>query len=111
MTIYVAIVGYRLIFGRSSLSMGEMAPRMLLIGAVLALTSNWATYQILVYDVLTDGPQEIVSAVNPSAGQSSSVNQRVDMLSGRMVDLADAWTEFDAQPRKCRARRRHADRA
>lgn len=98
LTIYVAIVGYRLIFGRSSLSMGEMAPRMLLIGAVLALTSNWATYQILVYDVLTDGPQEIVNAVNPSAGQSSSVNQRVDMLSGRMVDLADAWTEFDARP-------------
>lgn len=98
LTIYVAIVGYRLIFGRSTLSMGEMAPRMLLIGAVLALTSNWATYQMLVYDVLTDGPQEIVSAINPSASQGSSVNQRVDMLSGRMVDLADAWTEFDAQP-------------
>ena len=98
LTIYVAIVGYRLIFGRSTLSMGEMAPRMLLIGAVLALTSNWATYQMLVYDVLTDGPQEIVSAINPSSSQGSSVNQRVDMLSGRMVDLADAWTEFDAQP-------------
>ena len=98
LTVYVAIVGYRLIFGRSTLSMGEMAPRMLLIGAVLALTSNWATYQMLVYDVLTDGPQEIVSAINPSSSQSSSVNQRVDMLSGRMVDLADAWTEFDAQP-------------
>ena len=98
LTIYVAIVGYRLIFGRSTLSMGEMAPRMLLIGAVLALTSNWATYQMLVCDVLTDGPQEIVSAINPSSSQGSSVNQRVDMLSGRMVDLADAWTEFDAQP-------------
>ena len=98
LTVYVAIVGYRLIFGRSTLSMGEMAPRMLLIGAVLALTSNWATYQMLVYDVLTDGPQEIVSAINPSSSQGSSVNQRVDMLSGRMVDLADAWTEFDAQP-------------
>ena len=98
LTVYVAIVGYRLIFGRSTLSMGDMAPRMLLIGAVLALTSNWATYQMLVYDVLTDGPQEIVSAINPSSSQGSSVNQRVDMLSGRMVDLADAWTEFDAQP-------------
>jgi type IV secretion system protein VirB6 len=98
LTIYVALVGYRLIFGRSSLSMNEMVPRMLLIGAVLALTSNWATYQVLVYDVLTDGPQEIVSAVNPSAGRGASVNERVDMLSGRMVDLADAWTEFDARP-------------
>ncbi len=98
LTLYVALVGYRLIFGRSTLSMGEMMPRMVMIGAVLALTSNWSTYQVLVYDVLTDGPQEIVSAINPAAGKTSSVTERVDMLSGRMVDLADAWTEFDARP-------------
>lgn len=98
LTLYVALVGYRLIFGRSTLSMGEMMPRMVMIGAVLALTSNWATYQVLVYDVLTDGPQEIVSAINPSAGKTIGVTERVDMLSGRMVDLADAWTEFDARP-------------
>jgi len=98
LTLYVALVGYRLIFGRSTLSMGEMMPRMVMIGAVLALTSNWATYQILVYDVLTDGPQEIVSAIDPAAGKAGSITERVDVLSGRMVDLADAWTEFDARP-------------
>ena len=98
LTLYVAIIGYRLIFGRSSLSIGEMAPRMVLIGAVLALTSNWASYQVLVYDVLTDGPQEIVSAITPGAGKSATLNARIDVLSGRMVDLADAWTEFDARP-------------
>lgn len=97
LTLYVALVGYRLIFGRSTLSMGEMVPRMVMIGAVLALTSNWATYQMLVYDVLTDGPQEIVSSINPAANKAG-LNERVDMLSGRMVDLADAWTEFDARP-------------
>ena len=98
LTLYVALVGYRLIFGRSTLSMGEMMPRMVMIGAVLALTSNWATYQILVYDVLTDGPQEIVGAIDPAAGKEGSITERVDVLSGRMVDLADAWTEFDARP-------------
>ncbi len=98
LTLYVALVGYRLIFGRSSLSMGEMMPRMIMIGAVLALTSNWATYQVLVYDVLTDGPQEIVQAINQGDGNVSSLTDRIDVLSGRMVDLADAWTEFDAQP-------------
>lgn len=98
LTIYVAILGYRLIFGRSSLSVGEMMPRMIMIGAVLALTSNWATYQVLIYDVLTDGPQEIVRAINPKDGDVRSTTERVDMLSGRMVDLADAWTEFDARP-------------
>jgi type IV secretion system protein VirB6 len=97
LTLYVAFVGYRLIFGRAGLSVGDLAPRMLLIGAVLALTSNWATYQVLVYDVLTDGPEEIAGAINPGAGKAS-LNERVDMLSGRMVDLADAWTEFDARP-------------
>lgn len=97
LTLYVAFVGYRLIFGRSGLSMGDMAPRMLLIGAVLALSSNWATYQTLVYDVLTDGPEEIASSIIPGASKAG-LNERVDMLSGRMVDLADAWTEFDARP-------------
>jgi type IV secretion system protein VirB6 len=73
-------------------------PRMIMIGAVLALTSNWATYQVLVYDVLTDGPHEIVRAINPNDGNVRGMTERVDMLSGRMVDLADAWTEFDARP-------------
>lgn len=98
LTLYVALVGYRLIFGCSTLSMGEMMPRMVMIGGVLALTSNWATYQILVYDVLTDGPQEIAATINPAAGKAGGIAERIDMLSGRMVDLADAWTEFDARP-------------
>jgi type IV secretion system protein VirB6 len=97
LTLYVAFVGYRLIFGRAGLSMGDMVPRMVVIGAVLALSSNWATYQVLVYDVLTDGPQEIASAITPGADKAD-LNERVDMLSGLMVDLADAWTEFDARP-------------
>ncbi|MES2782388.1 MAG: type IV secretion system protein [Pseudomonadota bacterium] len=98
LTIYVAIIGYRLIFGRSTLSVGEMMPRMVLIGAVLALTSNWATYQVLVYDVLTDGPQEIARAINPNDGDARGVTEWIDVLSGKMVDLADAWTEHDARP-------------
>ena len=98
LTLYVALLGYRLIFGRSTLSMGEMMPRMIMIGAVLTLTSNWATYQVLVYDVLTDGPQEIVRAINPADNSVGGITQQIDVLSGRMVDLADAWTEFDAQP-------------
>jgi type IV secretion system protein VirB6 len=103
LTIYVAFVGYRLIFGRASISIADMAPRMVLIGGILALTSNWATYQVLVYDVLTDGPAEIVSMISPGAGKAASLNARIDVLSGRMVDLADAWTEFDARPKDAEA--------
>jgi type IV secretion system protein VirB6 len=98
LTLYVAMIGYRLIFGRSTLSMGEMMPRMVMIAAVLSLTSNWATYQVLVYDVLTDGPQEIVQAMSPGQGGTRNITERIDAISGGMVDLADAWTEFDARP-------------
>ncbi len=97
LTLYVAVLGYRLILGRSSLSLSEIAPRMLLIGAVLALTSSWATYQTLVYNVLTDGPQEVTSMINTGQGSKNTLNARIDTLSGRMVDLADAWTAADAR--------------
>ena len=97
LTLYVAFLGYRLIFGRSALSMGDLAPRMVMIGALLALTSSWATYQTLVYDTLTDGPQEIASLISPGTNKAT-ITARIDMLSGKMVDLADAWTEFDARP-------------
>ena len=97
LTLYVAIVGYRLILGRSSLSLSEMAPRMLLIGAVLALTSSWATYQTLVYDVLTNGPEEVTSMISAGSTGQAGLNARIDTLSGRMVDLADAWTAADAR--------------
>jgi type IV secretion system protein VirB6 len=96
LTLYVAFLGYRLIFGRSSLSMSDLVPRMVMIGALLALTSSWATYQTLIYDTLTDGPQEIASTLIPGANKGS-ITARVDTLSERMVDLADAWTEFDAR--------------
>lgn len=97
LTLYVAIVGFRLILGRSSLSMGDMVPRMLLIGALLAITSSWATYQTLVYDVLTGGPEDVAAMVIPSSSQQAGLTARVDTLSTRMVELADAWTEFDAR--------------
>ena len=91
LTIYVAIIGDRLIFGRSSLSVGEMMPRMIMIGAVLALTSNWATYQVLVYDVLTDGPQEIVRAVNPENGDARNASVGITIL-------MSCWTSVSIYP-------------
>ncbi len=97
LTLYVAILGFRLILGRTSLSLGDLAPRMLMIGALLALTSSWATYQTLVYGVLTNGPEEIAAMVNPGNASQKGMNARIDVLAERMVDLADAWTAFDAR--------------
>ncbi len=91
LVLYVAILGYRFMLGRSRLAMGELVPRMFLIGAVLALTTSWATYQTLVYNVLTDGPEEITQMVTGGQAQNRSVAERVDRVTKRLTDVANDW--------------------
>lgn len=89
--IYVAIMGYRFMLGRSQLSMGDLVPRMLLIGAILALTTSWVTYQTLVYDVLTDGPEEITQMVTRGQAPAASIAERVDRVNKQLTDVANDW--------------------
>lgn len=91
LTLYVAIIGYRLIFGHTSMSVREIAPRMLLIGGVLALATSWPAYQALIFDVLTDGPQEIASSIAGSDSGAPSLMARVDTLTTEMIKIADDW--------------------
>jgi type IV secretion system protein VirB6 len=98
LTLYVAILGYQLIFGQSSLNLRDIAPKMLLVGGVLALATNWSAYQVLLFDVLTDGPQEIVSMISPQAGGTDMLMARVDTLTNHIVDAAEVWTESGKTP-------------
>nr|MBA3810765.1 type IV secretion system protein [Caulobacteraceae bacterium] len=63
LTIYVAILGYRLLLGRTQLRIGELALTAVKIGAILALTTGWATYQTVVYNFLFRGPAELAGAM------------------------------------------------
>ncbi len=96
LTLYIAMIGYRLIFGRSSLSLGEFAPKALLIGTVLALSSNWAAYQVLVFDFLTDGPQEVAMMIGSNGGSAQSITQRIDIVSDSIAEVAADWSAASA---------------
>ncbi len=91
LVIYVALLGYRFILGRSSLHMGDLVPRMAMIGAVLALTTSWTTYQTLVYSMLTDGPEEMVKTVTQGKANNASIAQRVDRVSKNLNNVANSW--------------------
>src|ERR1700712_2810915 len=67
LTIYVALIGYRLLFG------GQMTVRdgigaALRLGFVLALATQWSAYQPLVYDVITAGPADLAGRVLAPGG-------------------------------------------
>jgi type IV secretion system protein VirB6 len=85
LTIYVAVIGYRLLFGEGArLSDGPVIA--LKIGAVLALVTNWSLFQTLVFDVADRAPMQIASvisapmrghglAADPVAGLQASYDQ------------------------------------
>lgn len=92
LTLYVAFVGYRLILGHADLGLRALAPRLFLLGGILALTTQWSAYQTLVYDVLTDGPEQVAAWVHGDAGQARDAMARVDAVAGRLLDMADGWS-------------------
>ena len=70
MTIYVAWMGLRIMFGMGRVS--DMPWVALKIGAILALVTSWPLFQTLVFDVASKAPIELARIVTaPSAAGSS----------------------------------------
>lgn len=63
MTVYVALIGYRLLLGRSQLNISELTLTAVKLGAVVALTTQWGLYQSLVYRFLFFGPEQIANVI------------------------------------------------
>jgi hypothetical protein len=63
LTIYVALVGYRMLFAAGGARLSDAPGIALKIGAILALVTSWATFQTLVFDLAAHAPGEISRAV------------------------------------------------
>jgi type IV secretion system protein VirB6 len=63
LTIYVAILGYRLLMGLGAPQLSEIPLIGLKIGTVLALTLNWTVFQTLVLDLSARAPTELAGAI------------------------------------------------
>jgi len=71
LTIYVAIMGYRLLLGQTELRVSDFALNAVKLGVVIALATQWDTYQTVVYNLLFRGPEQlagmIAAAVHPDS--------------------------------------------
>ena len=63
LTIYIALLGYQLLFGRGGLRVTELPIVALKLGLILAFLTSWAAYQTLVFNLLFDGPAEIMKVL------------------------------------------------
>ncbi len=99
LTIYVAVVGYRMLFARGETRLSDTPGIALKIGAILALVTSWATFQTLVFDLADRAPLEIAAAVTaPLQGDTASLASRpVDGLQVAYDELARSAEAFGKQ--------------
>ncbi|MBS0333921.1 MAG: type IV secretion system protein [Proteobacteria bacterium] len=63
LTIYVALVGWRMLFAAEGARLSDAPGMALKVGAILALVTSWANFQTLVFDLALRAPGEIAGAV------------------------------------------------
>jgi type IV secretion system protein VirB6 len=63
LTIYVALVGFRMLFAQGGVRLSDAPGIALKVGAILALVTSWSTFQTLVFDLASKAPSEIAGLV------------------------------------------------
>ncbi len=96
LTIYVAFYGYRLIIGAGSATAPDLVRRLAVIGAILALSSNWPAYQTLFVDTVTGGAEELAGMMSAATtgrpASSASIAGEIDVAVSEMTRLATEWS-------------------
>lgn len=64
LTVYIALIGYRLLFAPDGARLSEAPRTALKIGAVLALVGSWNLFQTLVFEVAAKEPAELAAALS-----------------------------------------------
>jgi type IV secretion system protein VirB6 len=84
------LIGYNLLLGAGiTVRSGTIA--FVKIGAVLALATSWPAYRTLVYDLVIDGPAQLVAEIGPQAGvlgSDGTLLQRLDLADRALAQLA-----------------------
>lgn len=84
LTIYIALLGYRMLLGVGSTRLTDAPLIALKIGVVLSLALNWNTFQTLVFDVTMKAPLQLAQTIGaPAAAKGAALVS--DPLGGLQV--------------------------
>jgi len=90
LTLFIALIGYNLLLGRS-FTVREGTLAFVKIGAVFALATSWPAYRTVIYDLVTEGPPQLVAEIGPQAGVVGSdggLTQQLDLTNSALTQLA-----------------------
>lgn len=87
LTLYVALLAFNLLTGRSALKVSVLTPRMMTLGLVLTFATSWIAYQSVVWNLATGAPDEIASVLIGSRGSATLLfAQQLDGLFAAITD-------------------------
>jgi type IV secretion system protein VirB6 len=98
LTIYVAVIGYRLLFGNGA-RLSDGPGIALKIGAVLALVSSWSLFQTLVFDMAERAPMEIAALISAPMRGPALAADPVGGLQAAYDQLSNTATAFAHPPK------------
>ena len=97
LTIYVALIGFRMLFAQGQTRISDVPVIALKIGLILALVTSWATFQTLIFDLADRAPVEIAAIVSKplqSDSQSGLTARPVDGLQAAYDELSLSSVAF-----------------
>jgi type IV secretion system protein VirB6 len=92
LTLYIGLLGYGLLLGRTRMQVGDLALTAVKLGAVVVLATQWDVYQTLVYDLLFRGPQQVADMILASPDGVAPVKGVFDRLQ-QDLDALNAFAE------------------
>lgn len=93
-TIYIALIGYRLLLGET-FSVRDGVSSAVKIGLVLALSTQWPAYRTVIYDVAIEGPAELASRILAPSGLGGGDRQGLTARVQGAYDVLDALLHPD----------------
>src|SRR3954452_1669088 len=93
LTLYIGLLAFSLLTGRSALRISVLSPRMMTLGLVLTFATSWMAYQSVVWNLATGAPDEIASVLVGTNGSATTIfAQRLDGVFNAITDAASSIT-------------------
>lgn len=82
LTIYVALIGYRMLFARGDARLSDMPGIAMWIGGILVMVTSWSTFQTVVFGLADRAPLEIAAVASAPWQDASRSNLASDPIAG-----------------------------
>ena len=88
LTIFVALLGYALMTGRTRIGLATLTPKMITLVAVVTFATSWFVFQSVFWNLAVLGPDSIATGLMGTDGSATTIF--ADKLDAVMVSLMQA---------------------